>query len=163
MPSDRRLLAVNGGSSTIKFALFGIANSPSRESAGVIDKVLDYQDATTKLIERIAQTVDTSTLAGIAHRVVLGGPNLTEHQVITSDVLAELKRLRPLDLAYLPGEIALIESLQKAFPGVPQVACFDSAVSPRPADGRRRCFRSPAVTSTREFVALGFTAFPTHI
>ncbi len=38
-----------------------------------------------------------------------------------------MRRAQPLDLAHLPREIALIESFAKAFPAVPQVACFDSA------------------------------------
>src|SRR5689334_25198242 len=42
--------------------------------------------------------------------------------------MRELHTAIPLDLAHLPGEIALIEQMQGAFPGVPQVACLDTAV-----------------------------------
>jgi acetate kinase len=39
----------------------------------------------------------------------------------------ELRKISPLDPDHLPGEIALIEAFEAAFPGVTQVACFDTA------------------------------------
>src|SRR5439155_18885295 len=44
-----------------------------------------------------------------------------------ADVIAELKKNIPLDLAHLPGEIALIETFADTFHNVPQIACFDTA------------------------------------
>ena len=51
-------------------------------------------------------------------------------------MLEQLRRIAPLDPEHLPGEIALIEAIARAVPGVPQVACFDTAFHrtlPRPA------------------------------
>jgi acetate kinase len=42
-------------------------------------------------------------------------------------MLEELRKISPFDPDHLPGEIALIEAFERAFPGVPQVACFDTA------------------------------------
>jgi acetate kinase len=52
---------------------------------------------------------------------------LLEHQLVTPQLLEELRRNQSLDLAHLPWEIALIEALGKAFPSKPQIACFDTA------------------------------------
>jgi acetate kinase len=66
-------------------------------------------------------------IAGIGHRIVHGGPHLLEHQLITPEIIAQLRKTIPLDLAHLPQEITLIETMARAYPGVPQVACFDTA------------------------------------
>ena len=65
-------------------------------------------------------------ITAIGHRLVRGGPQLADHQRITSELIAELRRNQPLDLDHLPNEISLIEGFSEAFPEVPQVACFDT-------------------------------------
>ena len=42
-------------------------------------------------------------------------------------MIAELRRTQPLDVTHLPREIALIDAFARAFPGRPQIACFDTA------------------------------------
>jgi acetate kinase len=59
--------------------------------------------------------------------VVHGGFHLLDHQLITEKVLDQLKEAKELDLAHLPREIGLIESFGTQFPGIPQVACLDTA------------------------------------
>jgi acetate kinase len=59
--------------------------------------------------------------------VVHGGPTYVEPTRISSEVLTELRRISPFDPEHLPAEIALIEAIEKRFPGIPQVACFDTA------------------------------------
>ena len=56
-----------------------------------------------------------------------GGLREAKHAVVDDDLLMELRRARPLDLAHLPREIELIETFGEQYKGVPQVACFDSA------------------------------------
>ncbi|HEX4123894.1 MAG TPA: hypothetical protein VHY37_04145, partial [Tepidisphaeraceae bacterium] len=56
-----------------------------------------------------------------------GGLKLLEHQLITPQIVDELRRSIPMDLAHLPRQIALIEVCGKSFAGVPQIACFDTA------------------------------------
>ena len=69
-------------------------------------------------------------LAGVAaagHRLVHGGSRYTEPQLVNGEVLAELRRLVPLDPDHLPAEIAMIEAVRRRRPALPQVACFDTA------------------------------------
>ena len=68
----------------------------------------------------------SSDVVAIGHRIVHGGPKYLEHVSITPEVIGELRKIAPIDPDHLPGEIALIEALAKCFPGVPQVACFDT-------------------------------------
>jgi acetate kinase len=85
------------------------------------------QEAMAGIIDALnARTADMQIL-GIGHRIVHGGMKLLEHQLITPAVSAQLEAAKPLDLEHLPRETALIEELGRAFPGTPQVACFDTA------------------------------------
>lgn len=51
----------------------------------------------------------------------------TEPEVVTEDLLHELRRINTYDPAHLPGEIGLIEAFRTRYPKLPQVACFDTA------------------------------------
>ncbi len=66
-------------------------------------------------------------MTAVGHRVVHGGPNYSEPEHITAEMVEELRRLSPFDPEHLPEEIRLIETLQKRYPELPQVACFDTA------------------------------------
>jgi acetate kinase len=149
---DGRILTINGGSSSIKFALFNTGRPPARVLGGEVERIggagttLSACDAAGRPIDRVsfsaadhAQAADKligwlrehadggGALVGVGHRVVHGGVHLVEHQRVTSDLLVELRRTQPLDLAHLPREIALIEAFRDRFPDLPQVACFDTA------------------------------------
>lgn len=153
-PSSERspsILTVNGGSSSVKFAVFSAGPSPERWLSGQVDRVgtpearltvkgghasesttqsivaPTFRDSVRQLATYLLAQLGEFKLAAIGHRLVRGGPNLFDHQPITPEVVAELKRNRPLDLDHLPNEIALIEGFRDAFPGVPQIACFDTA------------------------------------
>ncbi len=153
--SADRILTVNGGSSTIKFAVFlaptGADVEPRRLFDGIVDRIglpgtsisakfvdgavpqrqemeaSDHAQAAEQLIQWLGQRLDANHLRGVGHRVVHGGARLIEHQLVTDDLLAELKRIQSLDLSHLPREIALIEAFRHGFAPVPQVACFDTA------------------------------------
>ena len=151
---NRQILAINGGSSSIKFALFAVAEDrdadPSRLLVGQIERIgqpgtqlvvsragaaperqsvaaADHQQAAERLIEGLRAPLAAGPLVGIGHRIVHGGIRLVEHQRITAEVVAELQRIVPLDPAHLPREIALVEACGRLLPDVPQVACFDTA------------------------------------
>jgi acetate kinase len=79
------------------------------------------------LLDWIEQRNGRDALAAAGHRVVHGGPKYSEPQRITSEMIAELHGLSPFDPEHLPEEILLIEALQRRFPDLPQVACFDTA------------------------------------
>ncbi|HTQ39618.1 MAG TPA: acetate/propionate family kinase [Pirellulales bacterium] len=123
------VLTVNGGSSSVKVALFEVVagSAATRKAAGAF-KSQNSLDAAGGVLDWIKQQqANINDIAAIGHRIVHGGPKHLEHGLITAEMLAELKRVSPIDPDHLPGEIALIEALGKAFPQVPQVACFDTA------------------------------------
>jgi acetate kinase len=66
-------------------------------------------------------------LTAVGHRVVHGGPKYSEPQLITKEMVGELRQLTPFDPEHLPEEILLTEAFHRRFPDLPQVACFDTA------------------------------------
>jgi acetate kinase len=145
------ILTINGGSSSIKFAVFSAGAPPKRLLIGQVERIgsdqarlvtsaegmpksdprpvkaQNFQDGAKEILSFLKEQSGESKIAGIGHRVVHGGVHLLANQLITNDLLAELRRAQPLDLAHLPREIALIEVFRSAFPGIPQAACFDTA------------------------------------
>ncbi len=66
-------------------------------------------------------------MLGVGHRVVHGGARFASPTLVTDDVLAYLHRLVPLAPLHQPHNVAAIEAVAEQLPGVPQVACFDTA------------------------------------
>jgi acetate kinase len=149
--ADPRILTINGGSSSIKFALFGAGDSLSRIFEGAIDRI-GLPEATfrvkgegrTNNFSRMVTTPDHTAAVGVlmdwlegcsgrdglvavGHRVVYGGPKYYKPQRITAEMVQELQRLSPFDPEHLPDEILLTEAFHRRFPDLPQVACFDTA------------------------------------
>jgi acetate kinase len=152
-PEPSSLLTINGGSSSLKFALFprtaeaatrpllkgrveriGLEGTraviPGAGGDGPQQVDVDAPDlgsAADWLIDLLDRTIGWATVAGIAHRIVHGGSKYVGPQRITPEVLADLRRIRPMDPDHLPGEIAVVERFHRRLPDVPQVACFDTA------------------------------------
>ena len=147
--ANPRILTINGGSSSIKFALFE-AGAPLRrileggiERVGLPDATLrvkgltpadnfsrlvtapDHTAAVDVLMDWIEQRSGRK-LTAVGHRVVHGGPKYSAPQRITPEMISELGRLSPFDPEHLPEEILLTEAFHRRFPGLPQVACFDT-------------------------------------
>ena len=142
----RPILAINGGSSSLKFAVFGTGDgSPAgeverigRPDAALVATVdghratrflpdADRDAALAAALDWIGGVVDLGGLGGVGHRVVHGGPDHAEPCRMTPDLLAELRRIVAFDPIHLPVQIALIEAVAARLPGLPQVACFDTA------------------------------------
>jgi acetate kinase len=147
----QRILTVNGGSSSIKFALFEPGQPFHRILGGAIERIgrpetvlrvkgaepaetfsrpvtaPDHPAAVEILMDWIAQRGGQDNLAAVGHRVVHGGPKYSEPQRITAEMVKELRRLSPFDPEHLPEEILLTEAFHRRFPHLPQVACFDTA------------------------------------
>ena len=144
------VLTINGGSSSIKFALYAVGDPPEPLLSGKVERIglpdallslkvgseaaarqpitaPDHEHAVGELIERLEADDRLGTVRAVGHRIVHGGPRYAEPRLITPALVDDLRRLSPLDPAHLPGEIALIEALGRRFPGLPQVACFDTA------------------------------------
>src|SRR5580698_9796919 len=150
-PPSPRILTINGGSSSIKFALFGVGDPPERLLKGGIDRIgqpeatlrvkglngadnfsrlvtaPDHSAAVDALMNWIVERTGQDALTGIGHRVVHGGPTYSHPQRVTPEMIEVLSRLSPFDPEHLPEEIMLIEAVRRRFPDLPQVACFDTA------------------------------------
>ncbi len=152
MRSDRPcVLTVNGGSSSIKFALFESDESLVQILGGRIEgvglpkggfsmkglnkadnfsrlvKAADHKVAVTVLMDWIQERIGRGALAAVGHRVVHGGPKYWEPQRITPEMIEELRQLSPFDPDHLPEEILLTEAFHRRFPDLTQIACFDTA------------------------------------
>jgi acetate kinase len=125
------LLTINVGSSSLKYAVFGLnVASNGRLDAvlrGAVDRATGDTTGLDRALYHIKDLVDISATVGIGHRIVHGGPNLWEPQLINEHIIAQLKQLVPFAPEHLPAEIALIEQIAARFPRIPQVACFDTA------------------------------------
>ena len=149
------LLTINGGSSSLKFALYesNLVGGPAldRLASGRIERIglpdacaivseqtggeptrsnvnaPDLAAAADLIADWLEKYVGWPAIAAIGHRIVHGGPRYAAPEKITAEVLAELRRLVPLDVDHLPGELAVIESFQRRLPEMAQVACFDTA------------------------------------
>ncbi|HWW03091.1 MAG TPA: acetate/propionate family kinase [Candidatus Acidoferrum sp.] len=145
------ILTINGGSSSIKFALFE-ADAPLRrvlegrlERIGLPEANLrvkglspadnfsrpvaapDHTLAVGALMDWLEERLGQVPLTAVGHRVVHGGPKYNDSQLITREMVQELRQLTPFDPEHLPEEILLTEALHRRFPDLPQVACFDTA------------------------------------
>jgi acetate kinase len=142
------VLAINAGSSSIKFALYqvGPQQTPSLHgqldrigldgttlswttSSGSAERPLDAphgEEATGLLIDWLETQDVFGSISAVGHRLVHGLAR-TEPAEITSDVLVELRRAIPYAPNHLPREIELVEALRARYPQLVQVACFDTA------------------------------------
>ncbi len=148
------VLVVDAGSSSVKFQIFavsgpeqlrrlfrgqvdGIGSRPhmrAQTSDGALlidrqysaDEVADVPAAIAVAADWLRETQDVDPVA-VGHRVVHGGPDYDGPVLIDQDVLAHLERYVPLAPLHQPNNLAPIRSLLALRPGVPQVACFDTA------------------------------------
>jgi acetate kinase len=145
------ILTINGGSSSIKFALFDTQSTLRRILTGQIERIglpqaafvvkgVSQADNFTRpitapnhttavgiLMDWIEERIRRGELIAVGHRVVHGGAKYSEPQRITTEMVAELHQLEPFDPEHLPEEILLTEAFHRRFPGLVQVACFDTA------------------------------------
>jgi acetate kinase len=118
-------LAINAGSSSVKCGRFTFEQEPRLLARETIDGT--RAEATPRLIDWIERNTQAASLAAIGHRIVHGGRRFSDPQPIGPALLATLTQLIPFAPNHLPDEIALINVLGQCRPGVPQVACFDTA------------------------------------
>jgi len=145
------ILAVNGGSSSIKFAFFEGNESLKVVMRGSINriaqpgatlrasglngddsfsrsvKIPSYRSAVDLFLSWLDESGLCQSLLAIGHRIVQGGPNYSQPEIITAAMITDLQRMSSIDPEHLPNEILLAQSLHQHFPGCPQVACFDTA------------------------------------
>jgi acetate kinase len=144
------ILTINGGSSSIRFAVYEAGETARRRLAGKIDRIgssgtnltvseaagkpqvpkpltaSDHRTAVEFLLDWLETQPVFASVKAVGHRVVQGMKH-SEPERVTSKLLAELHRITAYDPDHLPLEIELIETLQRRHPELPQVACFDTA------------------------------------
>ncbi len=122
------ILALNAGSSTLKYTLFDCASDGDRDlgSATLKSREFSWPDALELVLASLAkQGLPEPSLVG--HRVVHGGALFTAPVRVDRDVLGQLESLVSLSPLHLPQALTLMRAALDRFPGVPQVACFDTA------------------------------------
>ncbi len=144
------VLTINGGSSSIKFALFRIGARLERWFNGSIERIgqpgatlrfhdsdrhrhgrsnmenTDHLSAAHNLIDWFGEHVSFDSISAVGHRIV-HGMHHTEPMLVSTELLDELYRISPYDLDHLPKEIGIIEAFRQRCPDLPQVACFDTS------------------------------------
>jgi acetate kinase len=87
----------------------------------------DHEAALDALLHWFELQFPGQRLIGVGHRVVHGGMLYTVPVLINTNVIAELRRLVPLAPLHQPHHLTAIAALSKLYPGLPQVACFDTS------------------------------------
>jgi acetate kinase len=124
------MLALNSGSSSLKFGLFHVdAGRAEVLIAGETETTtpLDGAEKAVAHVARVLSDAKQQAPVAIGHRIVHGGPKLRRHCIIDASVLAELETATAFAPLHVPAALALVRAAQKQFPGVAQVACFDTA------------------------------------
>ena len=153
MTSKAGCVAVlNAGSSSIKFALYEAGRDGALLYRGQIENIglaphlkaadasgavvaerrwtgdtLDHHAATDEILKLGRELLGDRPVLAFGHRVVHGGTRFSAPVRIDDAILAELAKLIPLAPLHQPHNIAPIEAIARAAPGMPQVACFDTA------------------------------------
>jgi|LNAP01.1.fsa_nt_gb acetate kinase len=147
---ELNVLALNSGSSSLKFGLYRVGLSQTKmllsgeaESIGASKSKFGARDAQGKTflservsvasqreaIIRIGRLLADSKLpapTAIGHRIVHGGPKLRQHCLIDDSVMRQLEAATAFAPLHTPSALSVIRFAQEHFPGHPQAACFDT-------------------------------------
>ncbi len=149
-PDNSNILTINGGSSSIKFAIYKMTENPHKISSGQIKRIglpdpafsvtknisneneqikmvaKDFKEAAEFLIDWLKKQEFFDRISCIGHRIVHGMEH-TQPEIIDDSLLKELNKISGYDPDHLPAEIEIIELFKKQFPTLLQVACFDTS------------------------------------
>jgi len=145
-----KVLTLNGGSSSIRFAVYEVRSGLTKRMDGKIERIglaqpaltvtevgtagpvhqniaaANHREAAGFLMDWLEAHPMFARVTAIGHRVVHGMLH-SQPERVTRELLGELRGIVPYDPEHLPSEIQLIEALQGRYPSLPQVACFDTA------------------------------------
>jgi acetate kinase len=151
VPGLSRILTINSGSSSLKYSLYHVGQAETRLLSGETERIglrggrFRVQDAAGQtLIEQHAEFPDheaalkllldwlqsrfpDQALDAVGHRVVHGGTKYSQPHWVTPEVLAALDQIIRLAPEHLPHELKAIRAVERHYPGLRQVACFDTA------------------------------------
>jgi acetate kinase len=123
------VLALNAGSSTLKFSLFA-GRSMELAADGIVEEPAlkaDLKEAVSAVLSAIRDRLASDPVVAVGHRVVHGGRAFTGSVPVDARVLEEITRLSELAPLHNPPAIAAIAAARTAVPGVPHIAVFDTA------------------------------------
>ena len=148
------ILVANAGSSSVKFEVFsidqarglssqlegkieGVGTKPHLTADSAEGEVLVERTYTNETVPDVSAALHTAGAwlrdelnidpIAVGHRVVHGGPEFDHPVIVTEEVLHRLERYIPLAPLHQPHNLAPIRSIMVNRPGLPQVACFDTA------------------------------------
>jgi len=145
------VLAMNGGSSSIKFALYAMDDASLRRLQGKVDRIglsgttltfddpsrnrhdsrvigdFDHSSAANFLIDWLDQQIGLTSIAAVGHRIVAGGAHDHRPQRVTPSLLDALRGSVAYAPKHLPSALVLIDLLHDRVPKLPQIVCFDTA------------------------------------
>ncbi len=116
-----RVLVVNAGSSSLKLRLLG----PGDEVLATRDLALERGELRAEELDRALDQIGEADAIG--HRIVHGGRRFETAVRIDAEVVAALAELTELAPLHQPAALAALDAVSRARPGVPAVACFDTA------------------------------------
>ncbi len=127
-----KILVLNAGSSSLKYQVFDMENQQVLVG-GLLDRIgeaggelASHQEALARIVQHL-QFAGIAQIDAIGHRVVHGGEYFKQPALIDAEVMAAIRAMIPLAPLHNPANLAGIEVSQALFPGVPQVAVFDTA------------------------------------
>lgn len=151
MPRPSTVLALNAGSSSLKFGLYRVDDSRARilvsgeaqslgeaasdfsvqngEGKNVFAEhagLSDHAEAASRILRYVAQGSWPKPQA-IGHRIVHGGPHCRDHVLIDAQILGQLEQAAPLAPLHVPSALSVVRVSQALLPGLAQVACLDTA------------------------------------
>lgn len=118
-----RILAVNSGSSSLKYALFDMARGERRLAGAHVDR--SGSAGARVLVEALGGSAGAIDLVG--HRIVHGGPRHVAPERVTAALLRDLRQFSALDPEHLPPALDVLGALRRALPRARHYVCFDTA------------------------------------
>ncbi len=148
MSSGTLVLAVNGGSSSLKLGLYRIRTSEEICLISIEARRIGITGGTIRASHEHGETIFEKEIAfadvraaltfslqwlrenqyqfeAVGHRVVHGG-RIAKPALVSRELVSQLRDLVSIDPEHVPQALSLIEGMQKSFPALPQVACFDT-------------------------------------
>lgn len=146
---EASVLAINGGSSSIKFAMYAMSDPPERRLYGSVDRIgtreakfvvadsvtseesrdlgdIGQGQAADFLIDWLEDRLGFASIDALGHRVATGSVHYVDPQRVTDDLIEDLRRISAFAPEHLPFEIALIDRFRARVPDRPHVVCFDT-------------------------------------
>jgi len=141
------VLALNAGSSSVKFALFDMSlrrivhgqcadigsapNLRAWDAQGALAPLawpgLDYRGCLAALLDWLGGRLGRHRLVAAGHRIVHGGPHFARPVRLDDACLAALDQLAPLAPLHQSHNLSAVRMLQRISPDIPQIGCFDTA------------------------------------